>query len=188
MSRYNKTAQRYAKQMAHYLLELWGANVSKYKPPTVECVRPARRYNKIKKKWEYRIPNIDALALFWYEENKIILIQPSKHLNYTSTEYKRFNDNPVIGMIKCDPKTRLLGDLAHEMAHWFQMRVTKEKDIFSRDHGRGFQLIYALLREKFVNNRPGVTKLGKKVIRYYPKRIRRKKKNIDGKAQTTIQS
>jgi hypothetical protein len=75
------------------------------------------------------------------------------------SEYKRFNDNKVIGAIDVtDDNDILLLLVAHEVSHFvqytFRMQMPKymaEKSYSDKGHGECFQTIYRYLREGLVN-------------------------------------
>ena len=74
-------------------------------------------------------------------------------------EYKRFNDNKVIGAIDVtDDHDILLLLVAHEVSHFVQYTCTMNMPLYlrkklnkDRGHGEGFQTIYRYLRQGLVN-------------------------------------
>ena len=75
------------------------------------------------------------------------------------SEYKRFNNNKVIGAIDVtDDDDILLLLVAHEVSHFvqfsFRMQMPKymaEKSYSDKGHGECFQTIYRYLRQNLVN-------------------------------------
>lgn len=69
-------------------------------------------------------------------------------------EYKRFNRDPVIGRISCHcVEDHWLVSSMHELSHHIQYAYGEPKygDFYSKPHGKGFQLIYGILRSEYVN-------------------------------------
>jgi len=70
-------------------------------------------------------------------------------------EYKSYEKCEVIGSAKCDtPETRLLGVVAHEIAHYVQYRYlpsSRLRGVYRKPHGDGFKAIYAYLRRALIN-------------------------------------
>lgn len=75
------------------------------------------------------------------------------------TEYKSFNNDPVIGRIEvCDNRDILLCLVAHEVSHFIQMTYSdsfplylRKKQNKDRGHGECFRTIYRYLRQDLVN-------------------------------------
>jgi len=75
------------------------------------------------------------------------------------TEYKRFNNDKVIGAIDVtDDHDILLCLVAHEVSHFVQYTCTMNMPLYlrkklnkDRGHGEGFQTIYRYLRQGLVN-------------------------------------
>jgi len=71
-------------------------------------------------------------------------------------EYKSFKDHPTIGSLKGVSKEKALFALvAHEVSHHVQYKFLKYdsryKHMYSKPHGKGFKLIYNILRRDLVN-------------------------------------
>ena len=148
-------------RMCKYLCDLFGEESSNF--PDIKIV-PYEIYNKnfyvIPKKLR-KFYNVGiAGALYNQDDNVIVTLEYRPDLNYIS-EYKFINNNEIIGAIYSNNKyDQIRVDLSHEIAHWFASYVKKHKE---KDHGRYWQIYYAILRTKFVNNRRGVL-TGKKAI------------------------
>lgn len=71
-------------------------------------------------------------------------------------EYKSYQQCKVIGSAKCDtPEIRLLGVVAHEIAHHVQYRYlpsSRLKGVYRRPHGGGFRAVYGYLRRALIND------------------------------------
>lgn len=76
----------------------------------------------------------------------------------TFTEYKRFENDPVIGTFRGERWENALACLiAHELAHAVQYTITDSKIIEElggrkRGHGAFWQNIYAIFRKRFIND------------------------------------
>ena len=132
------------------------------------CVRHLR-----KKKYELNLPKsavdnaVKRLSIYkrrdgrsWGGDNMIkINVLCWQFGNSSWSEYKRFNDDPVIGKIKVrDNRDILLCLVAHEVAHFIQYtyynwfpEYLKRKQDSDKGHGECFQTIYRYLRADLVN-------------------------------------
>jgi hypothetical protein len=132
------------------------------------CVRHLR-----KKKYELNLPKsavnnaVKRLSIYkrrngrsWAGHNMLkINVLCWQFDNSAWTEYKRFNDDPVIGRIEVtDNKDILLCLIAHEVSHFIQYTYAnwfpeylKKKQNKDRGHGECFQTIYRYLRADLVN-------------------------------------
>ena len=132
------------------------------------CVRHLR-----KKKYELNLPKsaiknaVNCLHVYkrrngrsWAGRHKIAInVLCWQFGNSVWSEYKRFNDDPVIGRIEVtDNKDILLCLVAHEVSHFIQYTYTNwfppylvNKQKKDRGHGECFQTIYRYLRADLVN-------------------------------------
>ena len=71
-------------------------------------------------------------------------------------EYKSYQQCKVIGSVECDsPEIRLLGTVAHEIAHHVQRKYLPQsrlKNVCQKSHGDGFKTIYSYLRRALIND------------------------------------
>ena len=132
------------------------------------CVRHLR-----KKKYELNLPKsainnaVNRLHVYkrrngrsWAGHNKLAInVLCWQFGRSVWSEYKRFNDDPVIGRIEVtDNKDILLCLVAHEVSHFIQYTYTNwfppylvNKQKKDRGHGECFQTIYRYLRADLVN-------------------------------------
>lgn len=81
--------------------------------------------------------------------------------NFFYWEYKSIQSKPDIGEFSTKNwELPIYALVCHELAHSFQMAIEKEsvkngrhdlKDLMSKPHGKGWQQIYKIFRDKFVN-------------------------------------
>lgn len=105
------------------------------------------------------IKSYDAGGVYCSEDN-IIIVPPATYDNTESYEYPSYGKDSVIGSIIAGPITVCLSAISHELSHWFQIKVCKSKGIYKDIHGKGFQFIYRILRNKYINNREDVKLVG----------------------------
>ena len=132
------------------------------------CVRHLR-----KKKYELNLPKsavknaVDRLHVYkrrrgrsWAGHNKLAInVLCWQFGNSAWTEYKSFNNDPVIGRIEVNDNLDILLCLvAHEVSHFIQFTYTnwfppylKNKQDKDRGHGECFRTIYRYLRQDLVN-------------------------------------
>lgn len=69
-------------------------------------------------------------------------------VNPTFPEYDKYKDDPEIGEFDSDDVSlHILATICHEMAHIVEFKVFDDST-----HGKHFQRVYRLLRNKFVNH------------------------------------
>lgn len=151
-------------------MEVLTKNVSKEEAKKVEAlVRKCMRHLK-KKEYELDLPNGCADAAVKVLKVKKIPRAPSLagssaiiiNLGYWQfgnshhTEYKSFNEDPIIGKIEVSSNDdHLLITVAHEVAHFVQYkycyRVKRFRQNYSKPHGDCFKTLYRYLRRDLVN-------------------------------------
>lgn len=77
-----------------------------------------------------------------------------RHGNFS--EYDSFKDHPTIGSLKgVSPEKALFALVAHEVSHHVQYKFLKYdsryKHLYKKPHGKGFKLVYNILRRDLVN-------------------------------------
>jgi len=150
-SYWSKKGQKMAQDMANYLAAAMA--VPEHKIPQIPRVM-AYKY-RLTRGGNDRLPmhaNRYDDAVYYPWENFILLKIPKKEQKIKVKEYKFLASSPIIGTATLNRTAAFYADLAHEMAHWADNYLmcggTRKKH-----HTRVFRMAYALLREKFVNQR-----------------------------------